>query len=161
MVWPEAAIASTYQVWRSCTVTAAVCGATPTAKAVIVAVPLPTAVILPLESTLATPLASVLHTSPRADVGLPAESSTVAAMGAMSPVASVSDPGASASEPAAPPPQRDGVAGPTGKPGVHNPTADDRMMSASRVSASPSASTSALTSVYGASDNPTAAATTR
>src|ERR1041385_5913364 len=93
MVWPEAAIASTYQVWRSCTVTAAVCGVTPIAMAVIVAVPLPTAVILPLESTLATPLASVLHTSPRADVGLPAESSTVAATGAMSPVASVSDPG--------------------------------------------------------------------
>src|ERR1044072_6806522 len=56
MVWPEAAIASTYQVWRSCTVTAAVCGVTPIAMAVIVAVPLPTAVLLPVESTLPTPL---------------------------------------------------------------------------------------------------------
>src|ERR1043166_7524751 len=117
MVWPEAAIASTYHVWRSCTVTAAVCGVTPIAMAVIVAVPLPTAVILPLESTLATPLASVLHTSPRADVGLPAESSTVAATGAMSPVASVSDPGASASDAAAAPPQPDALAVPTRKQG--------------------------------------------
>src|ERR1043166_6755498 len=150
MVWPEAAIASTYHVWRSCTVTAAVCGVTPIAMAVIVAVPLPTAVILPLESTLATPLASVLHTSPRADVGLPAESSTVAATGAMSPVARVSDPGASASDAAAAPPQTDAGAVGARKPVVGSPTADERKKSAWGVSASPSASPSALTSVYGA-----------
>src|SRR6185312_12523187 len=159
-VFNAATVASTYQVWRSCTVTPAEVGDTPIAMAVIAATPFPTAVTRPAESTVATPGASELQTSPVPDVGLPPASYSRAATGATSPVVSVRAPGTTVRATAGAPAQAPPLGVPTRNPGVESPTADERITSASRVSASPSASTSALASVNGVIGSPTAAVTT-